>query len=660
MLNKREIAKKKKLASQYKGISYDTIRNEFVVRYRIGTDINNRPIYIKPIKRYNDFEAAVKCLSEYKELAALKLARRAIVTLKDIEEIYIKKHKKLMQESKHDKQNAVALKNSALIRNIEKKLSSITLIKNNVPELYVADLKKVTNEAFQEYYSKVYNLGLKTIKKKTITDYFTRLPSILKDSENGIKERINKAAITTNEINTRFKIQKIKDTTKRDTNINLLKDSRSYAIEELHKLYVTAEKGNDRTFLLLLLLIGTGARINELLNISVNKVYTVNDTKKEYVVKNEDGEAVISIPFENYIVIHRQRSRVTGKETYAKTGVSNRPVVLCQMIMDKLLDFISKHKLKNNDKIFFSTTVKDKSHSISDFRAGELLRELEQKAGVEHIKGRINHAHRHDLITYFENVFQINEATVRFFVGHSPKKNDAHIRYNMVGAEDIKKLGARRFKAAQTAFLITVMYNYDVDKSLQIFNDYNGKYETEPYKKRLNDGIIEYDIQEDSIDWEKVYQMEQSGKNLQEIKAELAIEERNEDIFDEEVGRIDGFLRQYAYYKEWRECLYNEYRNASRDVRKRFKTFDDYIEYHKSEFLADTGSYMDEEEINYEMKVEEYMKKEEVLKEYYNLSENSEYRKNNTFADFKEDVGEESVIKDDFKRYCIHKINYKN
>ena len=660
MLNKREMAKKKKLASQYKGISYDTIRNEFVVRYRIGTDINNRPIYIKPIKRYNDFEAAVKCLSEYKELAALKLARRAIVTLKDIEEIYIKKHKKLMQESKNDKQNEVAIKNSALIRNIEKKLSSITLIKNNVPELYVADLKKVTNEAFQEYYSKVYNLGLKTIKKKTITDYFTRLPSILKDSENGIKERINKAAITTNEINTRFKIQKIKDTTKRDTNINLLKDSRSYAIEELHKLYVTAEKGNDRTFLLLLLLIGTGARINELLNISVNKVYTVNDTKKEYVVKNEDGEAVISIPFENYIVIHRQRSRVTGKETYAKTGVSNRPVVLCQMIMDKLLDFISKHKLKNNDKIFFSTTVKDKSHSISDFRAGELLRELEQKAGVEHIKGRINHAHRHDLITYFENVFQINEATVRFFVGHSPKKNDAHIRYNMVGAEDIKKLGARRFKAAQTAFLITVMYNYDVDKSLQIFNEYNGRYETEPYKKRLNDGIIEYDIQEDSIDWEKVYQMEQSGKNLQEIKAELAIEERNEDIFDEEVGRIDGFLRQYAYYKEWRECLYNEYRNASRDVRKRFKTFDDYIEYHKSEFLADTGSYIDEEEINYEMKVEEYMKKEEVLKEYYNLSENSEYRKNNTFADFKEDVGEESVIKDDFKRYCIYKINYKN
>ena len=469
-----------------------------------------------------------------------------------------------------------------------------------------------------------------------------------------------KAAITTNEINTLFKIQKIKDTAKRDTNINLLKDSRSYAIEELHKMYVTAEKGNDRTFLLLLLLIGTGARINELLNISVNKVYTANDTKKEYVVKNEDGEAVISIPFENYIVIHRQRSRVTGKETYAKTGVSNRPVVLCQMIMDKLLDFISRHKLKDNDKIFFSTTVKDKSHSISDFRAGELLRELEQKAGVEHIKGRINHAHRHDLITYFENVFQINEATVRFFVGHSPKKNDAHIRYNMVGAEDIKKLGARRFKAAQTAFLITVMYNYDVDKSLQIFKEYNGKYETEPYKKRLNDGTVSFTIQTDNIDWEKVYQMEQNGKNLQEIKAELAIEERNEDIFDEEVGRIDGFLRTYEYYKEWRECLYNEYRNANRDVRKRFKTFDDYIEYHKSEFLADTGSYMDEEEINYEMKVEEYMKKEEVLKEYYNLSENSEYRKNNTFADFKEDVAEESVIKYDFKRYCIHKINYKN
>ena len=69
---------------------------------------------------------------------------------------------------------------------------------------------------------------------------------------------------------------------------------------------------------------------------------------------------------------------------------------------------------------------------------------------------------------------------------------------------------------------------------------------------------------------------------------------------------------------------------------------------------------MDEEEINYEMKVEEYMKKEEVLKEYYNLSQNSEYRKNNTFEDFKEDVAEESVIRNEFKGYCIHKINYKN
>lgn len=660
MLSKREIAKKKKLASQYKGISYDTIRDEFVVRHRIGTDINNQPIYIKPIKRYNDFEAAVQCLSEYKEMAELKLARRAIVTLKDIEEIYIKKHEKLMQAVKNNKQNETAMKYSALIRNIRKKMDTIRLIKNNVPELYVADLKKVTNENLQNYYSSVYSADLKTIKKKTITDYFSRLPSILKDRENGIAERMRKAAISENEIDLRFKISKIKDTTKRDTNTNLLKDSRSYNIDELHKMYITAEKGNDRTFLLLLLLIGTGARINELLNLSVNKIYTANDNKKEYVIKNEDGEAVISIPFENYIVIHRQRSRVTGTETYAKTGVSNRPVVLCQMIMDKLLDFISKHNLKDNDKIFFSTTVKDKSYSISDFRAGELLRELEQKAGVEHIKGRINHAHRHDLITYFENIFQINEATVRFFVGHSSKKNDAHSRYNMVGAEDVKSLGARRFKAAQTAFLITIIYNYDVDKSLQIFNEYKAKYENEPYKKRLNDGTVSFTIQTDNIDWEKVYQMEQSGKNLQEIKAELAIEERNEDIFDEEVGVIDGFLKQYAYYKEWRECLYNESRNASRDVRKRFKTFDDYIEYHKSAFLADTGSYMDEEEINYEMKVEEYMKKEEVLKEYYNLSENSEYRKNNTFADFKEDVAEESVIKDDFKRYCMHKINYKS
>lgn len=81
-VTKREIEKKKKLARQYRGISYDAVRDEFVVRYRLGTDVNNNPIYIKPIKRYNDFESAVQCLSEYKKLAEKNVARRRIITLK--------------------------------------------------------------------------------------------------------------------------------------------------------------------------------------------------------------------------------------------------------------------------------------------------------------------------------------------------------------------------------------------------------------------------------------------------------------------------------------------------------------------------------------------------------------------------------------------------
>lgn len=99
-LTKREIEKKKKLARQYRGISYDAVRDEFVVRYRLGTDVNNNPIYIKPIKRYNNFESAVQCLSEYKKLAEKNVARRRIITLKKIHEIYTNLHKSLWQEIK--------------------------------------------------------------------------------------------------------------------------------------------------------------------------------------------------------------------------------------------------------------------------------------------------------------------------------------------------------------------------------------------------------------------------------------------------------------------------------------------------------------------------------------------------------------------------------
>ena len=60
MLSKREVTKKKKLASQYKGISYRADDDVFVVRVRTGTDLTGKPIYFLPVKRYTDFNKGIK------------------------------------------------------------------------------------------------------------------------------------------------------------------------------------------------------------------------------------------------------------------------------------------------------------------------------------------------------------------------------------------------------------------------------------------------------------------------------------------------------------------------------------------------------------------------------------------------------------------------
>lgn len=668
-LTKREIEKKKKLARQYRGISYDAVRDEFVVRYRLGTDVNNNPIYIKPIKRYNNFESAVQCLSEYKKLAEKNVARRRIITLKKIHEIYTNLHKSLWQEIKKDKLSDKSRNLTPNYNLIGKRLGTLKLIKDQAPELYLSDLKKINDSEenlVQSYYEIVRNKDLKYIKKKTIDDYFSRLVNILGDRHNGIEQLLSINGVNIKDH--KFKIKKIRTTSERDMNPDLRENLRSYSIEELNSLYKTAkEEKSGRTLLLLLLLLATGGRINELLNIGVDRIKS-KFTDEDFLVENNGQVYNIKLDLENYIIIYRQRNRVTGAEAYAKTNVSNRPVVICDYLFRIIQSYIKKYNLKNNDKLFFKFKGNGKNISISDDRVGDIMTRLEKKAGVKHIKGRTNHAHRNDLITFFEDILGVKEGTVRFFVGHTGKK-DAHQRYNIVNEKEVKAIRAKEFKAAQMAYLMTVINNYSSDRAVKIFKDYLNYYE-EYSPKYTQMGEIFPGVEENKklvvtkrkeVNYQEILKREKNGEDFFKIAIDMALFE-NETDFDKE---------SYEQFKKLWEEQYDEFWNLPRSERKKYVSFDEYFDSYderlrlkygmpsyEEEGLAEANRY-GELHSAYENKLKNLIKDEVNLKNYYMYNEAlKNYRINNTFEDFKADVfdDEDNIIKEKYISFCKNKV----
>lgn len=166
-------------------------------------------------------------------------------------------------------------------------MGTLKLIKDQAPELYLSDLKKINDSEenlVQSYYEIVRNKDLKYIKKKTIDDYFSRLVNILGDRHNGIEQLLSINGVNIKDH--KFKIKKIRTTSERDMNPDLRENLRSYSIEELNSLYKTAkEEKSGRTLLLLLLLLATGGRINELLNIGVDRIKS-KFTDEDFLVEN--------------------------------------------------------------------------------------------------------------------------------------------------------------------------------------------------------------------------------------------------------------------------------------------------------------------------------------------------------------------------------------
>lgn len=648
ILNKREIARKKKEASKYKGISYDVNRDEFIVRLRIGTDINLNPIYFKPIRRYNEIDKAVQCLEEYKELAANNLGRKKIISFKTILDLLEKDLEETRRIAKQDPESVAALESGAKSNKLLTRISALKFIRDKVPQLFNMDLRKIEEGDIQNYYEYVLSEGSHG-KDSTVFSYFKRLRAIVKDNESGVTKLLREEKIKLTDTN--FRVIESKSRIEKDVRADKKVEERRYTIDELNKLFKTAcwraevetSEINDKTFIMIILLIATGARIGELLNIGVDRI---------------SYDKVLGYN----VLIYRQRNRQNGRECIVKTKQSNRQIPLCDSVLALLALYIEKYSLKNDDKLFF-TSKEMKNVALSDTSTNRYIKLCEEAAGIKHIKGRTNHVHRNGLITFFEGVLGIDEGTVRYFCGHS-KAKDAHSNYFKDDDDEIRRIRARRFRAAQSTYFFTIANNYSAERAVEF---YNNCYKTiESVEDNTKETIEELELAQYEIeDYEKMAKMEDKGIDLKEIMVEMNLTD-NRKYFDE---------KEYEEYKLWRKDLEQAYRNSNIKVKQKFKSFEEYRLNYSQDFnfwfYEKTGIKRFTGGI-YTKDAEEAIKKvaeEGITKTFYNELTmlcwyeediNKEYRKNNSFDDLKAEILsiEDNIIKEEYRNYII-KMMYK-
>lgn len=475
----REIERKKKLASKYKGISYDVKKNLFTVRVSCGTDLKGKTIYVQPIRSYNCINEAVECLNKYKELVEIGMGRPRKITFKIIHKELKEAWKALKKECKENPTSKKAIEGKAPLETLEKWCQALDYIRRGAPLLYEKDLRKIEKGELQSVYEQIYTEGLPSerssgnVANSTLNDRFKRISSIIGD-----KYGLNKGL---------FKIKVVSEI-KKDRNVQLSTENKTYSMEELTKMYYTATikaqnfrgKHNtaDRTRLLLLLLICTGARLGELLNVSVDKVIHKDD-KNGYTYETTDGRReTIKMNGVYYIVINRQSNDITRGEALAKTAQSNRMIPIFKELYDEIQEYIERNNLSGKDKLFFASfSSKRKDIAMQKNNVNEYILKLQESAKVEYIKGRASHEFRDSLATRLETLFCVRENVVRFFLGHKGR-SDAHSGYVKITDDMTLKKASIEFVCAQASYyygIVNRLSSEEMDDLNNAFKEWSRK-----------------------------------------------------------------------------------------------------------------------------------------------------------------------------------------
>ena len=625
-LTDKEIKAKKELAGQHKGISYSAVRDDFIVRLRVGTDFQGKPIYFQPVRRYNNFSKALECLNLYKELAAAgNMARLKKVTLKTVDEFWQKRLEEAKKAALSDESSEeVILSSKRDINTMTSYVAALSFAKKYIPHIYELEMHKYPDNVMQNAYNVLVNQiagrsaatiasYFKVMRSATFSTHFT--DNFYNTIPKNLLNRINKQ---------NFFVKQITDIKAKDTNPREVQENLLYNFAELHKLLKEAQKirkkwkfEDERLKVLILLLLATGVRIGELQNVTVKKIF----------VDEEVGTAV---------KIHRQYNEFNKKEAVTKTQQSNRTIPLCSYVYREVQKYINDFVLTVYDKIL-STSPYLANVSITQTTVSRKIAELEMKAGVEHKKGRSSHAHRRDLVTYFENVFDISPKITRYFVGHEDSKADSHIKSYNIDTKT-KKRYSKIFVRAQKAFIMSILAGYNEEAAEKLHE----RYKSEKAKEKVvKDGIeyIEIGDVTRGMDYVKYYEQilkEAAHKSIEQIAVE-------NDWYEYEEA-----FSEYEEYKQWRTKVQDEYNFANRKLREAYPTLEDYLQYrYASEFIPPDPDPKLAEEV-YELigepkdikaeKTAKILYSDDFMEWWYNNELDPRYKQNNSLEDFKIDV----------------------
>ncbi len=634
ILNKREIARKKKLASQYKGISYRADDDVFVVRVRVGTDLNGKAIYFLPVKRYTDLNDALRRLDEVKILVKRGAVEQKRLTFREIHEI-------LKDILKKQIGSQIEVKRGMARNTLIQMSSAFNRIMVVAPNIYDKSIDEVSKEELSEFLKKWSETPSIKGKNKPPTpaqvnkQYKNIYNVIIKQTYEEIKEKIQERNIDVN------KLKSIFDVKLRAENVRTVGEAKAelvYTFEELKRLWKEVsiiddedrKNANHAVKLCYKLQILTGARISELAGLLKMDIMNKPTYEGGYCIN-----------------IYKQRGdKKTGTQPL-KTEDSKRIVPITEEMYGELLSYSKENNIGEKDFIF-SRWLKSKKR-LEDYSAGTIknrIQMIEKAAGIEHTENRATHGFRHTLTTYFGiSGVGLSLDIIDKFIGHKESENSTSKKFYVM--KQPTAIDFKNFIAAQLAYAECLNNNGYEDELPNLFKVYSEIIENKlliergeldyrevygKYRKKLRDNFEERYFT--GIERKLLTTGEKVKVSWWRIKENLSNEEKKElkelmikiNSYNE-YYKTDGFSAKYEYLPRKQRL------NISKE---------DYIQIskHEKRLKERARKQKDSEEVEILKKLE-YIGITDGYKEYYyNKFMSLPYRVNNSFNDFLMDVND--------------------
>ena len=634
ILNKREIARKKKLASQYKGISYRADDDVFVVRVRVGTDLNGKAIYFLPVKRYTDLNDALRRLDEVKILVKRGAVEQKRLTFREIHEI-------LKDILKKQIGSQIEVKRGMARNTLIQMSSAFNRIMVVAPNIYDKSIDEVSKEELSEFLKKWSETPSIKGKNKPPTpaqvnkQYKNIYNVIIKQTYEEIKEKIQERNIDVN------KLKSIFDVKLRAENVRTVGEAKAelvYTFEELKRLWKEVsiiddedrKNANHAVKLCYKLQILTGARISELAGLLKMDIMNKPTYEGGYCIN-----------------IYKQRGdKKTGTQPL-KTEASKRIVPITEEMYGELLSYSKENNIGEKDFIF-SRWLKSKKR-LEDYSAGTIknrIQMIEKAAGIEHTENRATHGFRHTLTTYFGiSGVGLSLDIIDKFIGHKESENSTSKKFYVM--KQPTAIDFKNFIAAQLAYAECLNNNGYEDELPNLFKVYSEIIENKlliergeldyrevygKYRKKLRDNFEERYFT--GIERKLLTTGEKVKVSWWRIKENLSNEEKKElkelmikiNSYNE-YYKTDGFSAKYEYLPRKQRL------NISKE---------DYIQIskHEKRLKERARKQKDSEEVEI-LKELEYIGITDGYKEYYyNKFMSLSYRVNNSFNDFLMDVND--------------------